>query len=997
MKPNRSDNKLSLIKGGLNPVHMRLPKLSPRVRLNLGTVGYDHKPTEREVCQVVADLAREEARREVSLQELMRFVACEGRPFTPALLATPKADGSFAKSNACFTSQQIFALDFDNNGQGKISLETTLERAAELDLVPFGAYQSPSSTTEWPRYRILFCLERPATNERERQIIVQMLMDLFPAADSSCKDACRHFYGVTSGPVAHRHIQPGATNSISAVALAWQADKGRDKSNCSAKIKRFARHYGLTLKSCHLVLADSAPAKINIKCNENRATSIVNKIELATNSLLSHDQEEAEECTLESAGGGYDGEFFRFDVSLEDYLAGKVKAQRKEPVPAVEAANRTERRVRWGRVKYQLQECQLIQTLLQNPDPDQPLDHGEFFHLATHFAKMRGGDEEFEAALKQMDHNTEGRIRQYRALSEAYLPQHCVNSTCRHKDRCTFFRMPHHKNIFSIKFVRGQVRQTSETFTISREKARELLPTYYEQALASKKHVSIIRADCGAGKTFSMIGSMLEQVRSGKKVIYAAPTHRLLNETYTNLLSVVGADVKIYRWPDLLPYISRDEPRLAAEIHFYWRTGHYDWAATERWNWAYRQAKANGYFGQNRAKLDARARDILDYLEAKDNEDKEEPALWLMTHAKLVNSSATKANLCFIDEDILLKTLLTVRQCRYSDLNRILSGLQAYACNPGNEKKDRDDAERSASAMIKLMQTVFAVEKNLVAQMPEMDFPSARILRKASPTAAGCCLDSEDAENAGSDPLEFLSSRAVAFVKPDKAESAADDSIVYVSRRRLPWGVGKYVIASASASQRLYEEFLGEVNTEFVSMPRIEYEGELVLHPKKSFANCSLSGAVKQKTLAAVQEILGEFPGAGVIGSKKLKNALPAELKSRVICTFGATEGLNAYEGRDLVVIGALHRPDFVYKLLAVALGHRLGIDTTLELNYRPIKRNGFDFHAVAFDDELLREIQFALIETELEQAVGRARLVSNACRVDLFTNIPLPQCRIAS
>ena len=98
-----------------------------------------------------------------------------------------------------------------------------------------------------------------------------------------------------------------------------------------------------------------------------------------------------------------------------------------------------------------------------------------------------------------------------------------------------------------------------------------------------------------------------------------------------------------------------------------------------------------------------------------------------------------------------------------------------------------------------------------------------------------------------------------------------------------------------------------------------------------------------------------------------------------------------------LLVIGALHRPDYVYKLIAVALGHRLGLDTTQELVNRRVCRNGFEFYAVSFDDTFLQEVQFALIETELEQAVGRARIGEHNCRVDMYTNIPLPQCKLAS
>ena len=264
------------------------------------------------------------------------------------------------------------------------------------------------------------------------------------------------------------------------------------------------------------------------------------------------------------------------------------------------------------------------------------------------------------------------------------------------------------------------------------------------------------------------------------------------------------------------------------------------------------------------------------------------------------------------------------------------------------------------------------------------------------PKSVQFSADREETEGAESDLLEFLTSRTVAFVRPRTMDEKNADTIVYVSRRELTKRIDKFVIASASVNPRLCEAYWGKKDLEVYSMMRIAYQGELYLHPEKSFASSSFRGNKKAEILLRVQAILAEQPDAAVICSKAVKAALSAAQQSRVVCTFGATEGLNGYQGKDLFIIGALHRPDYVYKLIAVALGKKLGLDTTLELRYRPVSRNGYDFHAVAFDDELLQEIQFAMIEQELEQAVGRARLVSHDCRVDLFTNIPLPQCKLA-
>ena len=56
---------------------------------------------------------------------------------------------------------------------------------------------------------------------------------------------------------------------------------------------------------------------------------------------------------------------------------------------------------------------------------------------------------------------------------------------------------------------------------------------------------------------------------------------------------------------------------------------------------------------------------------------------------------------------------------------------------------------------------------------------------------------------------------------------------------------------------------------------------------------------------------------------------------------------------------------------------------------------NGYRFRFTTFKNENLRAIQFWMIESELEQAVGRARLLRNSCDVHLFSNFPLSQAKM--
>ena len=59
------------------------------------------------------------------------------------------------------------------------------------------------------------------------------------------------------------------------------------------------------------------------------------------------------------------------------------------------------------------------------------------------------------------------------------------------------------------------------------------------------------------------------------------------------------------------------------------------------------------------------------------------------------------------------------------------------------------------------------------------------------------------------------------------------------------------------------------------------------------------------------------------------------------------------------------------------------------------VRHNGFALRFMTYEDEVLHTIQFYMIETELEQAVGRARLLRCDCTVNLFSDFPLKQAEL--
>lgn len=97
---------------------------------------------------------------------------------------------------------------------------------------------------------------------------------------------------------------------------------------------------------------------------------------------------------------------------------------------------------------------------------------------------------------------------------------------------------------------------------------------------------------------------------------------------------------------------------------------------------------------------------------------------------------------------------------------------------------------------------------------------------------------------------------------------------------------------------------------------------------------------------------------------------------------YGAIEGLNCLEGKNISAIGLQNVDELVYKLYGMAAG--VNADNCNMRSMR-IEYNGYDFQINSFDNEKLRTIQLWM----LEQAIGRARLLRFDCTVRVFAQSP--------
>jgi hypothetical protein len=96
-------------------------------------------------------------------------------------------------------------------------------------------------------------------------------------------------------------------------------------------------------------------------------------------------------------------------------------------------------------------------------------------------------------------------------------------------------------------------------------------------------------------------------------------------------------------------------------------------------------------------------------------------------------------------------------------------------------------------------------------------------------------------------------------------------------------------------------------------------------------------------------------------------------------------------KGKDIDVIGTPHQTEWIYKLFAFSM--RIDFDPDERLSpHTIVERHGYRLPFTTFKNEDLQAVQFYIIESEAEQAVGRARLLRCDCTVNYYSNYPLPQ-----
>jgi hypothetical protein len=314
------------------------------------------------------------------------------------------------------------------------------------------------------------------------------------------------------------------------------------------------------------------------------------------------------------------------------------------------------------------------------------------------------------------------------------------------------------------------------------------------------------------------------------------------------------------------------------------------------------------------------------------------------THARLLTLSEAelKGYTVIIDEDILLYLFKNIKKVSLKSVEKVLS------------------LDHCPLAL-----------KTLLSQIKDT---KDNVYKKVTPMSEEDVISEEDLYKYG------ISENVNDLVKASVYYKEKDGGVQYFYPKMLP--KSKYIILSASLSPALYRQyFLGWYVKEY---PKKEacYLGRLIQYSAYSMSRKDISKR-GGKVIDSIKDICGYIP---IITFKGM-----GEGYNEYGLHFGNTEGINAFTGKNIAVVGTPHNAETVYKLIAF----HLGVHASDALHWQIIEYGGYKFGFTTYNNPMLREIQLYFIKSELEQSIGRARLLRFPSTVYLFSDFPCEQAEL--
>ena len=561
------------------------------------------------------------------------------------------------------------------------------------------------------------------------------------------------------------------------------------------------------------------------------------------------------------------------------------------------------------------------------------LEHNEWIGVMSNLIHIAGGQEQFLSTIDKYSDLYDNP--DVREKQMRYFINQGYNPY-RCESYCPYAEICRHENNMIATLKKNKhsiIKLPREPLYSNISDVRDELYSEIQNAAQKYNTFSVIKTQTGVGKTMAALRFMLTAPR---RVIIAFPTIDLMHEIYEQAVNIGIEAMCTSSIYDIYGFLSRSERE---EIERYYTYG----AVTMPARLLEKFSKTNPHIAEH-LKQNKLIQEYSGHI--------------FTTHAKLLTmgSMITPDDIVIIDEDITRQVI---------QINRITEKDLFSMRDFSYQTEDYGIASKFDDLIYKVKGS------NSIDRLPSLDMEydeQNRLIEKISRrglTFESCIIGAMEGQS----------------YYYDKYSS----SIIFAQRKYLPYA-GTYIMLSATANEEICSKTYGNMSFCFHECAKVKYKGKVRLYADKTYSRTCLKNDPE-----LIEKIAEKHTDECFISFMSEMNNIPVPIADKLY--YGKALGTNSFAGRDITIIGTPHVPEYVYKLFAAELNH----DTASSLAVRKAEYANYEFELMTFDDPFLKEIQSYIISTELEQAVGRARLISNDCTVSLYSSFPVEQAEIAA
>lgn len=557
------------------------------------------------------------------------------------------------------------------------------------------------------------------------------------------------------------------------------------------------------------------------------------------------------------------------------------------------------------------------------------LRHMEMFGIMTNLLQIEGGPAKVDQILNSRKEYSE-KTYSWRTMANQIIKSNYQPCQCEKFCPIQFEGNCNHcLNIIEQgKLVRGRIQVTGKTKVKTLEDAENELKETFNSILENDKEgIYVIKAPTAIGKTELYVGAC-----ENRNMTIAVPTHQLKGEVSEKLQDKGISHFVMPELPEISPAEKKELQRLYDSGSF----------------------RGANIFLKQKAKENE---EVECYLNKLKNAKKITNQTIITTHHRVLYDKDFNDTV-IVDEDIILTAMFPISHIKLGDLSILNAKLRMKA-----------EFAAAKGVLQGIEQEILNAQYGLVKETPEYFLLLAEEIEK---------MIIED-ENIDSNVLGFLnSSRYVKINGRDNIEY-----IYFIGKRYLP--NKKIVILSATINEKIARIVFGN-DISFYDIGDVEQTGEIFQIPNKGYTKSSIHKDYDSMLNIAERLIELYNPNSKVITYKNYFKDL-----TDTNFNFWNTAGRDTLNGENITIIGTPHVNPIRYLLFSSILGHSVRLDDSI-MAYQPVTRGKYKFYFQTFsNNDFLREIQFYMIESELVQAVGRARTLRKECRVLILSNYPVP------